>query len=182
GALGLRDRRAPEQRGADRRAVQRHPPGARLSGMPRAFGEGDAVAADRPGAQRRHQAHRELRDVAGRGGVGLVLLASAIAVLRRRPHQQGAGRRLCAAQGLVAARRGEVAGAEPRVRAGGLRNSVGLKADPQGAPYNAVMIDLKSETEKFRAELRSTRWFKAAVISAIVGAVGIGAWIGVHYW
>ena len=63
-----------------------------------------------------------------------------------------------------------------------MRNSVGLKADPQGAPYNAVMIDLKSETEKFRAELRSTRWFKAAVISAIVGAVGIGAWIGVHYW
>lgn len=44
------------------------------------------------------------------------------------------------------------------------------------------MIDLKAETEKFRAELRSTRWFKAAVISALVGAVGIGVWMGVHYW
>ncbi len=44
------------------------------------------------------------------------------------------------------------------------------------------MIDLKAETDKFRAELRSTRWFKAAVIAAIVGAAGLGVWMGVHYW
>ncbi len=43
------------------------------------------------------------------------------------------------------------------------------------------MVDFKAETDKFLAELRSTRWFKAAVLSALVGAIGIGGWMGVHY-
>ena len=36
--------------------------------------------------------HRELCDVAGGGGVRLVLRASGIAVLHRRPHPEGSGR------------------------------------------------------------------------------------------
>ena len=47
--LGLRAGRGAGQRGADRREVPRHPPRARLSGLPRAQREGDAV----PPARRR---------------------------------------------------------------------------------------------------------------------------------
>ena len=85
GVLGLRGRRSARQRGADRREVPRHPPCPRLSGLPRAQREGDAVPPARRRAQRRHAAHRELRDVPGRGGVGLLLLPSRQPVLRGRP-------------------------------------------------------------------------------------------------
>ena len=42
--LGLRARRAPRQRRADRGAVRRHPAGARLPGLPGAHREADALA------------------------------------------------------------------------------------------------------------------------------------------
>ena len=64
------------QRGPDRRALHRHPPRAGLPRLPRPHREADPVGAARRGGQHRHRAHRVDGDVAGRGGVGLVLLAT----------------------------------------------------------------------------------------------------------
>ena len=44
------------------------------------------------------------------------------------------------------------------------------------------MIDLKAETERFRAELRTTRWRTAIIYSTVAGVVGIGAWAITHYF
>ena len=57
-------------RGADRRALPRHPPGARLSGAARPHREGDAVPPARRDGGDRRDADRELRHVAGLVGVG----------------------------------------------------------------------------------------------------------------
>ena len=65
-----------QQRRADRGEISRHPPGARLSGAARSHREGHAVPPARRRAHR-HQAHRELRHVAGRGGVRALFQPSA---------------------------------------------------------------------------------------------------------
>ena len=57
-------RREAVERGADRREVSRHPPGARLSRPARPHREGDAVEAAGRREDGRHRAHRELRHVA----------------------------------------------------------------------------------------------------------------------
>ena len=82
---GYAARRGPRQRGADQRAVRRHPPGARLSRLPRAHREADPVGAAGRRGQHRDRAHRVDGDVARRVGERLVLLAPAVAVLRGRP-------------------------------------------------------------------------------------------------
>ena len=64
---------------------QRHPAGAGLPRLPRAHREADPLGAARRAGQHRDRAHREHGDVAGRGGVRLVLQPPAVAVLRGRP-------------------------------------------------------------------------------------------------
>ena len=104
--LGLRARRAPRQRGADRGAATGGiRPGARLPGLPRPHREGHALGAARRRGQHRHRADREHGDVARRGGQRLVLLAPAVAVLRGRPDRPRPGRGLRRPQGLDAAPR-----------------------------------------------------------------------------
>src|SRR4051812_48159606 len=44
------------------------------------------------------------------------------------------------------------------------------------------MIDLKAETQKFVAELRSTPWVRAALLATAVGVIAIGGWIGIHHF
>ena len=92
---GYAARRGPRQRGADRRAVHRHPAGTGLSRLPGAHREADALGAARRPGQHRHRAHRLDGDVAGRRGERLVLLPPAVAVLRGRPARPRPGRGLC---------------------------------------------------------------------------------------
>ena len=73
---------------ADPRAVPRHPPGAGLSRLPRPHREGDAVAAARRRAQRRHHADRELRDVAAAAVSGWYFSHPRGALLRGRPDRR----------------------------------------------------------------------------------------------
>ena len=73
-------------RGADRRALSRHPPGARLSGAARPHREGDAV----PPARRRSARigvtpDRELRHVAGLVGLGPLSRPSRRATISASP-------------------------------------------------------------------------------------------------
>ena len=103
--LGLRERRDPGQRGPDRRALHRDPPGAGLPRVPRPHREAHAVGPAGRRGTRGHRAHRVDGDVAGRRGVGLVLLPPAVAVLRRRSPRPRPGRRLRRAQGLDASPR-----------------------------------------------------------------------------
>ena len=70
--LGLRRRRSARQRRTDRRAIPRHPPGARLPGLPRPHRQGRAVRPARRAGQRRHDPHRILRHDAGRRGFRLL--------------------------------------------------------------------------------------------------------------
>ena len=64
------------QRRTDRRKVPRHPPRARLSGLPRPHRKADAVRAARRRAGHRHHADRKLRHVPGRQRQRLVLRPS----------------------------------------------------------------------------------------------------------
>jgi 5-methyltetrahydrofolate--homocysteine methyltransferase len=67
--LGLCGGRNPRQCRADRREVHRHPPGARLPGLPRPYGQGRPVQTTRRRSQCRHAPHREFRhDAGGFGG------------------------------------------------------------------------------------------------------------------
>ena len=111
--LGLRDGRGARPDRADQGALHRHPSGAGLPGLPGPHREAGAVGTARRQGQRRHRAHREHGHVAGRVGQRLVLLAPAVAVLRRRPGRPRPGDRVRAAQGLVGRRGGAVAVAEP---------------------------------------------------------------------
>ena len=61
---GYAARRAPRQRGPDRREVRRHPARPRLPGLPRPHREADALGAARRRGEHRHRAHREHGDVA----------------------------------------------------------------------------------------------------------------------
>jgi 5-methyltetrahydrofolate--homocysteine methyltransferase len=70
------------------------------------------------GEPHRHPAHRELRHVARLERLRLLFLASRLGLLRRRPHRPRPGRGLCPAQEHGARRDGEMAGAQPRLRAG----------------------------------------------------------------
>jgi 5-methyltetrahydrofolate--homocysteine methyltransferase len=68
-------------------SLRRHPPGAGLPGLPGAHGQGRHVQ-DPAGRGDRHAADGIVRDVPGRGGVGLLLRASGIEVLRGRQDRQ----------------------------------------------------------------------------------------------
>ncbi len=117
GVLGLCLGRDAEQCRPDRRAVPRHPSGARLSGAARPHREGDAVQADRGRADRR-QADRELRHVARRLGLRALFQPPGKPLLRRRQDRARPGRGLCAAQGLDGGGGGAVACPDPELRAG----------------------------------------------------------------
>ena len=98
-ALGLRARRSLHARGADRRALQRHPPGARLSRPARPHREGDAVPPARRRAGDRGHADRKLRHVAGLVGERRLYRATRSALFRRRQGRARPGRGLRRAQG-----------------------------------------------------------------------------------
>lgn len=88
-------RRAARQRGAHRGGEVRggDPARSRLSGLPpRAHREGDALEADGRQGANRYRTDRVDGDVARCRRQRLVLLASAVAVLRRRPAGPGSGR------------------------------------------------------------------------------------------
>ena len=88
--LGLRERRAPRRRRTDPRGISRHPAGARLPGVSGSCGQGAAV---RSAARERdrHVADRELRDAAGRVGVGLLFCPSRGDLFRRRQDRRRSG-------------------------------------------------------------------------------------------
>ena len=88
------------QRGADRGEVSRHPAGAGLSGPARSHREGHHLPPARCRGEGRHQAHRELRHVAGRRRLRPLLLAPREPLLRRRQGRARPGRGLRTAQGL----------------------------------------------------------------------------------
>ena len=79
-----------------------------------------ALGAARRRGHHRHRAHRDDGDVAGRLGQRLVLLAPAVAVLRRRPARPRPGRGVRRAQGLDPRGGRALALAEPRLRPRGL--------------------------------------------------------------
>ena len=92
-AVGLRRRRALQQRGADRREVPRHPPRAGLPGLPGP----QRQARDVPraaGREHRHGPDREPGDDAGGQRQRLLSGAPAGRVLQRRAHRAGPGRGL----------------------------------------------------------------------------------------
>ena len=130
--LGLRRRRVAGERRPDRGALPRHPPGARLSRLPGAHREADAVVAARRREEHLDRADRVDGDVARCVGQRLVLLPPAVAVLRGRPPRPGPGRRLRRAQGLDPCRGRALALPQPRLRPRGL--SVG--------DYAAVLWDM----------------------------------------
>ena len=128
-AVGLCRRRSTRQRSADRRTVPRHPPCARLSGLPRTQRESHAVPAARRRAQRKPAADREFCDVSGRSGVRLLLQPSEKPVFRGRSRVEGTGRRLRAPQGRGTRAGRALARSQPRLRPGigvhGLPCSIG---------------------------------------------------------
>ena len=70
-------------RRADPREVPRHPPGRRLSRLPRPHREGHALAAARRRGEHRHAAHRVVRDVARLERERPLLRAPRVALLQR---------------------------------------------------------------------------------------------------
>ena len=79
------------QRRPDRREIPRHPPGRRLSGLPRPHREGDAVEPAGRRAGHRHPPDRELRHVPGRLRQRPLLRPSPGPLLRRRHDHQRPG-------------------------------------------------------------------------------------------
>ena len=98
--------------------ISRHPAGARLPGAAGPHREGHAVPAARRGARRR-EAHRELRDVAGRVGIGTLFQPPGSALLRRRQDRARPDRGLRAPQGLERGGSRALAGADPQLRCAG---------------------------------------------------------------
>ena len=109
----MRAGESAEQRRPDRGEVPRHPAGAGLSGAARPHREGHAVPAARRRADRR-EAHRKLRDVAGRLGLRALFQPPGEPLFRRRQDRARPGRGLCRPQGLDA---------WPRPSAGSRRSS-----------------------------------------------------------
>ncbi len=93
----------PSARRVDRRALSRHPPGARLPVAARPHGEGDAVPPARRGSQDRRQADGELRHVARLLRVGPLSRASGRALFRGRQGGARPGRGLRGPQGHAGA-------------------------------------------------------------------------------
>ena len=86
-------------RGTDRRTLQGHSPGARLSRAARPHRKSDPVPAARRRARDRRPAHRKLRHVAGLVGQRGLHRPSRGALFRRRQGRARPGRGLCGAQG-----------------------------------------------------------------------------------
>ncbi len=97
--LGLCAGRAALGRGLDRGRLPRHPSCARLPGMPRPQRKARAVRPAAGGEERRHFAHRVVRDAAGLRSVRFLPVASAIELLRGRQDRPRPGRGLRAPQG-----------------------------------------------------------------------------------
>ncbi len=112
--LGLRPRRGLRARGADRRALPRHPPGARLPRPARPHREGDALPPARRRARHRRHPDRELRHVAGLLGLRPLPRPPRQLLFRRRPGRARPGRGLRPPQGH---------GRSPRSSAGWRRSS-----------------------------------------------------------
>ena len=116
-AVGLRARRAADQRRAGRRGLPGHPPRPRLRLPARPHREAHDLRAARRAAARRHHADRELRDAARLVGVSGLYLSHpqaryfGVGRIGTRP-----ARGLRGAQGLDARRGASLAGADPRHR------------------------------------------------------------------
>ena len=113
-------------RGADPRAVPRHPPRAGLSGLSRSHREADALRSAAGGGAHRDPPHRDLRDVAGGVGQRPLLLASGGALLPGGPDRRRPGARLRAPQGDGPARGRALAGAQSRLRPTGREGGGGV--------------------------------------------------------
>ena len=140
--LGLREEREPHLRGPPPRTLPRHPPRARVPGVPRPHGEAHALFAPRRGKERRNLAHRELRDDARELGRRLLLRAPRRALLRRRPPRARPGRGLRRAERLDGRGGRAVALTEPRVRARGRAAASGRRG--------AVRVDYVAAVAAFR--------------------------------
>ena len=110
--LGLRARRAPRQRGPDRREVRRHPARPGLPRLPRPHREGSALGPARRRGEHRHRAHRVDGHVAGRVGV-----AAGTSRTRSRSTSSSAGSAATRSRTTPSAR----AGRWPRPSAGSRR-------------------------------------------------------------
>ena len=115
GVLGLRAGRGAGQPRAHPGAVPGHPPGSRLSRLPRAHRKADHPRPPRRGAARRHPAHRELRHAPDRRGERHVFLAPGRRVLRGRADRAGPGGGLRPSQGMERRGGGALARAEPGI-------------------------------------------------------------------
>jgi 5-methyltetrahydrofolate--homocysteine methyltransferase len=124
--LGLRAGREPFERGADPRALPRHPARARLSRLPGPQREAGALRPAAGGAPRGHRPHGDLRHAPGGRGERLLLLAPGGTLLHGRPSRPRPGPGLRAAQGDAPGRRRALAVAQPQLRAG--REGVGGSA------------------------------------------------------
>ena len=111
---GYARRRIAEHRRSDRREVPRHPPRARLPGLPRPPRQGRLVPRA-AGARGRHGPDREPGDDAGGQRQRLLSGAPRGALLQRRPHRRRPARRLGAAPGPGRERRTARAGAGARI-------------------------------------------------------------------
>ncbi len=118
--VGVRARRGPDQGGPDRGEVPGHPPRRGLPRVPGPHREGHALAAAPRRGGDRHADHRVVRDVARVERQRALLRAPGGALLRARQDRQGSGGRLPPAQGDERGRGGALAGAEPRLRRGGI--------------------------------------------------------------
>ena len=115
-AVGPCRRRGAVPGRPDPGALHRHPARPRLPGLPRPHREARPVGPARRRGRDRHGPHRVDGDVARRQRVRVVLLAPAVAVLRRRSPRPRPGRRLRRPQGLDAGGDRTLALPEPGVR------------------------------------------------------------------
>ena len=104
-------------RGAPRRALSGHSPGARLSRAARSQREGDLVPTALGGA-RGGEAHRDLRDVARLDDLRALSRASGSSLFRGQQGRARSGRGLCAPQGRRGRRDRALARARAELRAG----------------------------------------------------------------
>ncbi len=120
--LGLRRRRGALDRGARPGEVPRHPPGARLPGLPGPHGEAPPLRPPRGRGPGGHPAHGDVRHAARGLRLRLLLRPPAVAVLRPRQDRPRPGARLPPPQGHGPAGGRALARAEPRLRPRGRLN------------------------------------------------------------